>query len=197
MAYLNYKNIGISAMAGAVPANTVRNIESTEFFDEDVVRDIVAKTGIKERRFAPPHITASDLCFHAAKKLFEDNVIDLSEIDVLIFISQTPDYRMPATSVILQDRLGLNKETAAFDISLGCSGFVYGLSMAYNYAQHAGVRKVLLLDGETRSRVYHPKDRQTAFIFGDAGVACIVEKNDNIGESFFSLNKDCFVCQEI
>jgi 3-oxoacyl-[acyl-carrier-protein] synthase-3 len=190
MAYLNYKNIGISAMAGAVPANTVRNIESTEFFDEDVVRDIVAKTGIKERRFAPPHITASDLCFHAAKKLFEDNVIDLSEIDVLIFISQTPDYRMPATSVILQDRLGLNKETAAFDISLGCSGFVYGLSMAYNYAQHAGVRKVLLLDGETRSRVYHPKDRQTAFIFGDAGVACIVEKNDNIGESFFSLNSD-------
>lgn len=190
MANLSYKDIGISAMAGAVPSNTINNLEYTEFFDKEVVKEIVEKTGIKERRFAPPHLTASDLCFHAAKKLFDDNSIDTAEIDVLIFVSQTPDYRMPATSVILQDRLGLKKETAAFDISLGCSGFVYGLSVAYNYAQHAGVRKVLLLDGETRSRVYHPKDRQTAFIFGDAGIACIVEKKEDLGMSYFSLNSD-------
>ena len=130
------------------------------------------------------------MCFHAAKQLFTDNNTDTDEIDVLLFISQTPDYRMPATSIILQDRLGLSKETAAFDISLGCSGFVYALSIAYNYAQQAGIRKVLILNGETRSRVYHPKDRQTAFIFGDAGVACIVEKNKNFGKSFFSLNSD-------
>lgn len=190
MANLTYENIGISSMAGAVPSNTINNLEYTEFFDKDVVKDIIEKTGIKERRFAPAHLTASDLCFHAAKKLFVDNAIDTSEIDVLLFVSQTPDYRMPATSVILQDRLGLTKETAAFDISLGCSGFVYALSIAYNYAQQNGIRKVLILNGETRSRVYHPKDRQTAFIFGDAGIACIVEKNGAFENSFFSLNSD-------
>jgi len=190
MANLSYENIGVSAMAGAVPSNTINNIDYTDFFDKEVVKEIVDKTGIEQRRFAPPHLTASDLCFHAAKKLFEDNIIDSTEIDVLLFVSQTPDYRMPATSIILQDRLGLSKETAAFDISLGCSGFVYALSVAYNYAQQAGIRKVLILNGETRSRVYHPKDRQTAFIFGDAGIACIVEKNDGFGKSFFSLNSD-------
>jgi 3-oxoacyl-[acyl-carrier-protein] synthase-3 len=96
---------------------------------------------------------------------------------------------MPATSVTLQHRLGLSKSTAAFDISLGCSGFVYGLSVAYAYVNMPGIRKVLLLDGETRSKVYHPKDRKTGFIFGDAGVAAIIEKQE-VGHSFFSLNSD-------
>ena len=81
--------------------------------------------------------------------------------------------------------LGLSKSTAAFDINLGCSGFVYGLSIAYSYAQQTGVKKVLLLDGETRSKVYHPKDRKTGFIFGDAGIAAIIEKDISIGKSFF------------
>jgi 3-oxoacyl-[acyl-carrier-protein] synthase-3 len=190
MANLRYENIGITSMAAAIPSNIINNLEYTEFFDAKIVKEIVNKTGIIERRFAPAHVTASDLCFHAAKQLFIDNNTDTSEIDVLLFVSQTPDYRMPATSIILQDRLGLTKETAAFDISLGCSGFVYALSIAYNYAQQNGIRKVLILNGETRSRVYHPKDRQTAFIFGDAGIACIVEKNDAFGNSFFSLNSD-------
>ena len=190
MANLSYKNIGITSMSAAIPSNIINNLDYTEFFDKEIVKEIVDKTGIIQRRFAPPHLTSSDLCFHAAKQLFADNNTDISEIDVLLFVSQTPDYRMPATSVILQDRLGLTKETAAFDISLGCSGFVYALSIAYSYAQQNGIRKVLILNGETRSRVYHPKDRQTAFIFGDAGIACIVEKNDAFGESFFSLNSD-------
>ena len=109
---------------------------------------------------------------------------------MLLFVSQTPDYRMPATSIVLQGRLGLPKTTAAFDISLGCSGFVYALSTAYAYAQQQGINKVLLLDGETRSKVYHPKDRKTGFIFGDAGIAAIIEKDQNVGTSFFSLNSD-------
>jgi len=133
--------------------------------------------------------TASDLCFAAAEQLLADNPIDKSEIDILLFVSQTPDFRMPATSVTLQHRLGLPKSTAAFDIGLGCSGFVYGLSVAYAYANMPQVRKVLLLDGETRSKVYHPKDRKTGFIFGDAAVAAIIEKQDS-GTSYFSLNSD-------
>jgi 3-oxoacyl-[acyl-carrier-protein] synthase-3 len=149
----------------------------------------VDKTGVEERRFTTASQTASDLCFAAAEQLFLENSTDKSEIDILLFVSQTPDFRMPATSVTLQHRLGLPKSTAAFDIGLGCSGFVYGLSVAYAYANMPQVRKVLLLDGETRSKVYHPKDRKTGFIFGDAAVAAIIEKQDS-GTSYFSLNSD-------
>lgn len=190
MANLVYENIGISCLAGAVPKNKIVNRKYTEFFSQDIVNEIVDKTGVEERRFAHENQTASDLCYAAADKLFIDNNIDKSEIDILLFVSQTPDYRMPATSVVLQDRLGLSKSTAAFDINLGCSGFIYGLSVAYAYANMPNIRKVLLLDGETRSKVYHPKDRKTGFIFGDAAVATIIEKQVNLGKSFFSLNSD-------
>jgi 3-oxoacyl-[acyl-carrier-protein] synthase-3 len=97
---------------------------------------------------------------------------------------------MPATSIILQNKLGLGKSTAAFDVSLGCSAFVYGLSIAFSMMQTGGFRKALVLDGETRSRIYHPKDRKTAFLFGDGGVAAIIEQNEKYGKSFFSLNSD-------
>jgi len=189
MAELSFENIGISAMAGAVPKKIIKNRDYTEHFAKEVVKEIVDKTGVEERRFTTASQTSADLCFAAAEQLFLDNEIDKSEIDILLFVSQTPDYRMPATSISLQHRLGLHKSTAAFDISLGCSGFVYGLSVAYAYANMPQVRKVLLLDGETRSKVYHPKDRKTGFIFGDAAVAAVIEKQ-NTGTSYFSLNSD-------
>ncbi|MEL1243407.1 ketoacyl-ACP synthase III [Flavobacterium sp. DGU11] len=190
MALLEFKNIGITGMAAAVPKNVINNYEYTQYFPAEDVKDIVDKVGIFERRFAEEGTCASDLCFHAAEKLIADMQIDKSEIDVLVFVSQTADYRMPATSIILQDRLGLNKSTIAFDVSLGCSGFVYGLSIVYGFMQQQGLRKALLLDGETRSRVYSPKDRKTAFLFGDGGIAAIVERNEAFGPSWFSLNSD-------
>jgi len=190
MAEIDFQHIGISAMAGAVPKSRIKNREYTKHFSRDAVNDIVDKTGVEERRFAAENQTASDLCYAAAEQLFLDNSIQKSEIDILLFVSQTPDYKMPATSVILQHRLGLPKSTAAFDINLGCSGFVYGLSVAYAYANMPSIGKVLLLDGETRSKVYHPKDRKTGFIFGDAGIAAVIEKNENLGKSTFSLNSD-------
>lgn len=190
MANLSFDGVTITGMAGAVPSNFINNREYTQHFDKEVVGEIIDKTGVEQRRISNDKTTASDLCFAAANKLFSDLEIDKSEIDVLLFVSQTPDYRMPATSIVLQGRLGLPKTTAAFDISLGCSGFVYALSTAYAYAQQQGINKVLLLDGETRSKVYHPKDRKTGFIFGDAGIAAIIEKDQNVGTSFFSLNSD-------
>jgi len=190
MANLTFENIGIKALAAAVPANTIDNLSYTEHFPAEDVKEIVEKTGIKERRFVPEGMTASDLCFHATQKLLEDNSVEPDEIDALIFVSQTPDYRMPATSVILQDRLGLPKTTLAFDLNLGCSAFVYGMSVAYSFLQQQGFRNVLLLDGETRSKVYHPKDRKTAFLFGDGGISALIGKGDNFGKSYFSLNSD-------
>lgn len=190
MGLLKFSDIGITGMAAAVPANTIDNYNYTMHFPTEDVKDIVDKVGIKERRFAPDGMCSSDLCFAAAEKLISDMNIDKSEIDLLVFISQTPDYRMPATSVLLQNRLGLSKNTAAFDLTLGCSAFVYGLSVVFSLVQSGFIKKALLLDGETRSRIYSPKDRKTAFLFGDGGIAAIIEKNSKFGDSYFSLNSD-------
>ena len=190
MAYLSYSNIGIAGIAACVPKQTIENYHYTQYFPEDVVRKVVDKIGIYERRFADEHTCSSDLCFAAAERLITDLQVDKSEIDVLIFISQTPDYRMPATAFLLQERLGLPKTTMAFDLSLGCSAFLYGLSIGYSLLQQPHIRKVLLLDGETRSKVYSPKDRKTAFLFGDAGAAVLLERGEKYGNSYFSLNSD-------
>lgn len=190
MAFLEFENVGIIALAAAVPHRIINNYEYTEYFDAEQVKSVVNKVEIYERRFADENTCSSDLCYAAAEKLFADNKIDRSEIDLLIFISQTPDYRMPATSILLQDRLGLPHSTIAFDINLGCSAFLYGLSVAFSMLQSGNLRKVLVLDGETRSKVYSPKDRRTAFLFGDGGVAALIERNPKFGRSFFSLNSD-------
>lgn len=190
MAYLNFNGMGITAIAAAIPRTVIDNYKYTQYFDEKQVKQVVDKVEIYERRFADDKTCSSDLCFAAAERLFADNNIDRSEIDLLIFISQTPDYRMPATSVILQDRLGLPHSTIAFDITLGCSAFLYGLSVAFSMLQSGNIRKALILDGETRSKVYSPKDRRTAFLFGDGGVAALVEKKEYFGSSWFSLNSD-------
>jgi len=190
MAFLNYKGVGITALAGAVPHAVIDNYKYTEFFPADQVKEVVDKVGIYQRRFADEKTCSSDLCYAAAEKMLNDNNIDRSEIDLLIFISQTPDYRMPSTSVILQHKLGLSHSTVAFDINIGCSGFLYGLNTVYALMQQKGLRKALLLNGETRSKVYSPKDRRTAFLFGDAGVAALIEKSERFGNSYFSLNSD-------
>ncbi|MEQ8531092.1 MAG: ketoacyl-ACP synthase III, partial [Imperialibacter sp.] len=169
---------------------TIKNLEYTEHFSAEEAAEIVEKTGIVERRFAEPGTCASDLCQAAAERLIEGMGINKEEIDLLVFVSQTPDYRMPATSVLLQERLGLSKQTMAFDINLGCSAFVYGMSVVYALMQQQGMRKALLLDGETRSRVYSAKDRKVAYLFGDGGVAALIERDERFGQSFFSLNSD-------
>ena len=190
MAFLSYSNVGIAGIAACVPKNKIDNYNYTQYFPKDVVEKVVDKIGIKERRFADDNICASDLCFAAAEQMIADMQIDRSTIDVLIFISQTPDYRMPATSFLLQERLGLPKTTMVFDVSLGCSAFLYGLSLGYSLLQQPNINRVLLLDGETRSKVYSPKDRKTAFLFGDAGAATLLEKGEKYGNSYFSFNSD-------
>ena len=177
-------------MSAAVPKRVIKNREYTDVFSAQEANDIVDKTGIEERRFADDETCSSDLCLAAAEKLIADNNINKEEIDLLVFISQTPDYRMPATSVTLQHRLGLPHSTIAFDISLGCSAFMYGLSVVYGMMEHSNLRKALILDGETRSKVYSPRDRRSAFLFGDGGVAALVERNPKFGKSTFSLNSD-------
>ena len=191
MALIKYKNIGITAMAGAVPRKVIDNLHyMTERYGEENVKAVVEKVGVYERRFADEKTCSSDLCFAAADKLLTENNVDRSEIDLLIFISQTPDYRMPATSVILQNRLGLPTTCMSYDINLGCAAFLYGLSTVYALINTGCIRKALLLDGETRSKVYSANDRHEAYIFGDGGVAALIECDEKFGESYFSINAD-------
>lgn len=190
MSLLTFDNVGISGISAAVPGNVIDNYEHDLYFRKEDIKEVVDKIGVRERRFADENTCSSDLCFAAAEKLITEMNISREEIDLLIFISQTPDYRMPATSVILQERLGLPTSTITFDISLGCSAFLYGLSVAYSMISSGGIRKALVLDGETRSKVYSQKDRKTAFLFGDGGVAALIEKGERFGRSWFSLNSD-------
>lgn len=190
MAFLQYKGVGIAAMSAAIPKRVIINREYTEVFSKAEADEIVDKTGIEQRRFADENTCSSDLCLAAAEKLIADNGIDKEDIDLLVFISQTPDYRMPATSVTLQHRLGLGNKTIAFDINLGCSAFIYGLSVVYGMMERSNLKKALLLDGETRSKVYSPHDRRSAFLFGDGGVAALIERDAKYGKSTFSLNSD-------
>ena len=191
MAIVTYRGVGVTALAACVPSRVIDNYHyDLDIWPEEEVKKVVDKVGVTERRFVDENTCASDLCFAAAEKLIADNNIDKSEIDLLVFLSQTPDYRMPATSILLQYRLGLPKSTMAFDISLGCSGFISTLSIVYAMMQNNGFRKALLLDGETRSKVYSRKDRREAFIFGDASVAALIERDEKFGESHFSFNSD-------
>lgn len=191
MAIITFNNVGITAMAACVPSHVIDNYHyNLDIWPEEEVKKVVDKVGVVERRFVDDKTCASDLCFAAAEKLIIDNSINRDEIDLLVFLSQTPDYRMPATSILLQNRLGLPMSTMAFDIQLGCSGFINALSIVYAMMQNQGFRRALLLNGETRSKVYSCKDRREAFIFGDAGVAALIERDEKFGESHFSLNSD-------
>jgi 3-oxoacyl-[acyl-carrier-protein] synthase-3 len=189
MAKITFHGVGIRAVAACVPKEIVNNRDLGYLIPEEEIEKTINNIGIVERRIAPDDVTASDLCFKAAQQLMADNGIEPESIDVLLFMSQTGDYRIPATSCLLQHRLGLPRETMCFDISLGCSGYLFALSTAFAYASMEGVNRVLLLDGETFSKIVNRRDKVDWPLYGDAGTATLVEKGD-FGESTFMLNTD-------
>ena len=178
-------------MAACVPPKVVSNKELGYLIPEEEIEKTIQSIGIREKRFAAKEVCASDLCFKAARQLMTDNEIDPESVDVLLFLSQTPDYKIPATSPILQQRLGLPTTTACLDLSLGCSGYVYALSAAYAYASMPGIRRVLLLVGETFSKIVSPWDKVNAPLYGDAGTATLVEKGNFLPACFVI---GCLLC---
>ena len=189
MAVFKYNNVGMTAIAACVPSKVVSNRDLNKIMAPEEVDKLVNSIGIEERRHADENVTSSDLCFKAAEKLIEDNQIDKESIDMLLFLTLTPDYVSPPTSCILQHRLGLPESCATMDLSLACSGFIYGLSTAYAYASLPSVNRVLLLVGETMSKLANPRDMVNYPLYGDAGTACLVEKG-SFGESTFLLTSD-------
>lgn len=189
MATITFHGVGIKALSACVPPDIVYNKDLGYLIPEEEIEKTINNIGIEQRRIAADDVTASDLCFKAAQQLMSDNDIDPASIDVLLFMSQTPDYRIPATSCLLQHRLGLPRETLCFDISLGCSGYLFALSTAFAYASMEGVNRVLLLDGETFSKIVNRRDKVDWPLYGDAGTATLIEKGD-YGDSTFMFYTD-------
>lgn len=189
MAVLKFNQCGIRAMAACVPAIIQRNEELISVFGETEMTNIIKSTGIKERRITTEYQTASDLCYAAAEHLINETGIDRKTIDLLIFLSQDGDYKIPATAPSLQHRLRLPESTGSFDMNLSCSGYIYALSVAFAMVRQEHIRRILLLDGETFSKLVDKNDKSNVPLYGDAGTATLIEKGD-FGESVFSLNSD-------
>ncbi len=182
-------NVSISGLSACVPRTKVSNQDITILNDSEK-KLLIKTTGVESRRVAHPGLTTSDLCFEAADKLINNLEWKREDVDILIFLSQSPDYYLPATAIILQDKLGLSQNCMSFDISLGCSGYVYGLSVISGMMSSAGFKKGLLLVGDVSSATCSPEDKSTYPLFGDAGTATALEWNDQAPPISFQNHSD-------
>lgn len=167
--------IGLSC---AVPANRVSSSDFLSHFNQETVEKIVENTGIQERRLVRNFGCTSDLCLAAAEELFQQTLFPKESVDAVVFVSQTTDYFVPATSCIVQSKLGLPETVFTFDVNQGCTGYTDGLIIAQGLLRGLGMKCVLLLVGDTPSRGVNPDDQGTAMLFGDAGAATLLEATD-------------------
>jgi len=172
-------NIKVSAITAAIPKNFLDLSSLESLYGENEVRRIMEGTGIRKVRIAEAGIKTSDLCYAAVKHLINGCEIDSRSIDAIILVTQTPDGVMPATSVVLQDKLGLPTHVIALDISYGCSGYVYGLYVSSLLIASGGCRKVILCAGDVITPLIKPDNRNIRMVFGDAGSATLIEKGDD------------------
>lgn len=180
----------IKAISYYLPEKIVTNEELIEEFPEWSVDKVAAKVGVNSRHLAAPDETAGDMAEKAARKLFEEYDISPSTIDFVMLCTQSPDYFLPSTACILQDRLGISTSAGAFDYNLGCSGCIYGMAMAKGLIAAGIAKNVLLLTAETYNKYLHPTDKSNRSIFGDGAAACLISTEGfaEIGE--FSLGTD-------
>lgn len=180
----------IKAIAYYLPKKVVTNEQLVEEFPEWSVDKIAKKVGINERHIAAEDETAGDMAIKAAEKLFDVNKIDRQLVDFVLLCTQSPDYFLPSTSCIIQDKLGLTTKCGAFDFNLGCSGYEYGLAIAKGLIVSGIAKNILLLTSETYNKHIHPKDKGNRTIFGDGASASLISTDGfaKIGE--FVLGSD-------
>ncbi len=171
----------IEAIASHLPDAVLDNTALAAMYPDWPAEKILAKTGIAERRISAQGETSVDLAEAAARKLFAAGV-DPASIDYLLFCTQTPDHILPTSACILQDRLGLRTGIGALDFNLGCSGFVYGLSLAKGLIETGQARRVLLLTADTYSKLIHAGDKSVRTLFGDGAAATLIAASD-VGEA--------------
>jgi 3-oxoacyl-[acyl-carrier-protein] synthase III len=178
----------IKAISTYLPEYVLTNVQLARDFGRWEPDKIESKLGIKERHIAAENETAGDMAFNAALKVLAD--YDKGQIDMLILCTQSPDYFLPTTACLIQDRLKLRTDTGAFDFNLGCSGFVYGLAMAKSFIKTGISSNVLLITSETYSKHIHPHDLASRTIFGDGAAATIIESSEEDQILEFVLGTD-------
>ncbi len=189
MAIFQVPNISIAGISASVPETEFHN-KNYDWISEKE-RDTLIKTiGVESKRHARKGTATSDLCFVAADRLIDDLKWDRSDIDLLVFVSQSRDYIIPSTAGLLQNKLGLPKSCMAFDISLGCSGYTYGLSIMGSLMATGAIKKGLLLTGDISTLNTSYKDKSAFPLFGDAGTATAIELDGKASPMMFNLQTD-------
>lgn len=203
MAFLNNQNTVVRGIAAAVPLTTVeiRDMYRPEWGN---VEEFIAATTVERLHRTLPGQTASDLCVAAADKLIEDLDWKRDTIEAIVLVTQTPDfYFVPATACHIQERLGLSKNCLAFDITLGCSGWVYGIGVLSSLVNNGMIKRAILLAGDTCSKTANPEDQGSSPLFGDAGTATAIEYCDTCGNEGIKAalftdgdGYDAIICKE-
>ena len=190
MAFIEINNVAIKGISVCVPKEIEEEISSPVFATRKEAENFIKTTGIERHRIAPKGVTASDLSVSAAETLIKEMEWDKDTIDCLIFVSQTPDYILPATSCILQDRLGLSSECYSLDISLGCSGWVYGMSVISSLISGKRFKRGLMICSDTLSRTNSMRDRTSWPLFSDAASVTAIEYTEECSNMYFHFGTD-------
>ena len=167
----------IKAISYYLPERIMTNDELVSLFPEWSVEKVASKVGVDFRHVAASNETAGDMAEKAARKLFDEYHVNPKEIDFVMLCTQSPDYFLPSTACVLQNRLGIPKNSGAFDYNLGCSGCVYGLALAKGLILAGIARNILLLTSETYNKYLHPQDKSNRSIFGDGAAACLISSD--------------------
>ena len=183
------RSVGILGLGSYVPENVVTNLDLEQFVDTND-EWIVSRTGIKQRHIAPKDMPVSELCYQAGLKALEDAQIAPEEVELIIVATITPDYAFPATACLVADRLGA-KKAAAFDLEAGCTGFIYAVATGSQFIASGLYKTVLVIGGETLSKILNWQDRSTCVLFGDgAGAAVLQQVEEGSGFLSFELGSD-------
>jgi 3-oxoacyl-[acyl-carrier-protein] synthase-3 len=182
--------IFIKGISYYLPEKVLTNEDLVKEFPEWSVEKVASKIGIHKRHIAAENETAADMAVAAAEILIKEYKIDKSDIDYILLCTQSPDYFLPTSSCLIQERLGLKTSTGALDFNQGCSGFIYGLSLAKGLICAGIARNVLLITSETYSKYIHPRDKGNRTIFGDAAAATLISEDGFAELMEFSLGTD-------
>ncbi len=191
----HFKSIKISAVAAAAPSMYIQTDSYKAELGADTIEKFKKMTGILGHHLAVDRQTVSDLCFAAAREIIQKKKIEVEDIGALILVTQNPDYNVPATACVLHHRLGLHKDCIAFDVNLGCSGYVNGLNIAAALMNTSNIKYILLLAGDTSAKEKSRKrkvnvDNSFKLLFGDAGTATLLERREDAAPIYASMRTD-------
>lgn len=179
--------VKIAGVVSCCPPNRITNSFFEDRFSIEDIKSIEKMSGVEERYWASDE-TGSDLCVVAGRNLLEGIKWNAEDVDAVIYVSQSPDYLLPATSIKIARALQVPSGCIAFDINLGCSGYPYGLFLAMNLIKSGAAKKVLLAVAEIASKIIDKNDRSTAMIFGDCGTVTAIEETSD-----YLNNKSSFI----